>query len=187
MYAMSDASYKMDERSVSGILILLGNKTTNVGILIYWKSKTVVHVCHSAKAAETQSIIKIMDDTQFFAIQLEQLLFGVYSLKIPIKIFTDSKPVLESIGSIHRVEEKMLRKGISDMKNKLYDGFMHSFSWLDRDRDMVADVLMKEVRVNKDLEDIVLKNKFRSCCSEDNTMMCHGGEIQIVNKCNKLA
>jgi hypothetical protein len=93
MYGLSDASYNMDDKSLSGILVLLGNKATNVAVPIYWKSKMMVKVCHSAKAAETQSVIKIMDDIQFFAIQVEQLLYGIYDAKIPIKNFTDSKPL----------------------------------------------------------------------------------------------
>jgi hypothetical protein len=176
----------MDERSISGILVMLGNKTNDVAVPLYWKSKMVVWVCHSAKASEPQGVIKIMDDIQFFAIQVEQLLYGSYGPRILIKLFTDSKPLLESIGSIHQVEEKMLRKGIMDMKHKLYDGFIESFSWLDGSKDMVVDTLTKECKFNQDLEDIVLKNKFCLGGHEDNIVRCMDSEIKIQNKHNKL-
>jgi hypothetical protein len=73
-----------------------------------------------------------------------------------------------------------------DMKNKLYEGFIESFSWLDGEWDMVADALMKECKNNKDLEEIVLKNQFPLCAPEDNIVRCLDGKIKIANKCNKL-
>jgi hypothetical protein len=106
-------------------------------------------------------------------------------LRFPLKILQIPSH-FESIGSIHQVEEKMLRKEVTDMKNKLYDGYIDSFSWLDGECDMVADVLTKEIRMNKDLDDIVLKNRFCSCQREDNIVWCMGREIWIANKCNKL-
>jgi hypothetical protein len=80
----------------------------------------------------------------------------------------------------------MLRTSIMDMKNKLYDGVIQSFSWLDREKDMVADVLTKECKVNKDLENIILENQFQLSRSEDNIVRCKEGEFKIANKCNKV-
>jgi hypothetical protein len=124
--------------------------------------------------------------SSFFAVQIEKLLFGSYSHKILIKLFTDSKPLLESAGSIHQVEEKMLHKGIMNMRNKLYNGVIKSISWLDSEQDMVADALMKECKFNKDLEEVVLKNQFQLSRHEDNIVRCLDGEIKIANKHNKL-
>jgi hypothetical protein len=44
LYGLFDASYKMDDQSISGILIMLGNKTNEKAVLLYWKSKTIVQV-----------------------------------------------------------------------------------------------------------------------------------------------
>jgi hypothetical protein len=94
VFGLSDASFKMDDHSISGILTLLGNKLNDKAVPIYRKSKTIVWVCHSAEAVETMSMVKMMDDVQFFMVQLEQLLFGTYLRRIPIKLFTDLKPLL---------------------------------------------------------------------------------------------
>ena len=106
---LTDASYKTDENSIGGTMVLLGNGKDTTVAPLHWKSKTTKKVCHSAKAAETRSMTKLLDDTQFFAIQLEQLFFGKYVGKMLIHLFTDSGPLLDSVGSIHQVEEKLLR------------------------------------------------------------------------------
>jgi hypothetical protein len=166
---------------------MLGNNKDDRAVPIYWKSKTIKTVCHSAKAAETRAMNRLMDDIQFFTLQLEQLLFGGMQKKIPIKIFTDSKPLLESIGSIHQVDEKLLQNSITNMKEVLYDGVVESFSWLDGTRDMMADVLTKECCWNGDLEDLVTGNIFQLSRNENNKVSCFEGEIKISNKCNKKA
>jgi hypothetical protein len=137
------------------------------------------------KATKTRSGVKTLDDVQFFARQLEQLLFGQYSGRIPIKNFTDSKSLLESIGSIHQVEEKLLQNSITNMKDLLYDGIVQCFSWLDGNWDMMADALTKECKNNLDLENLVLKNHFRLAKNQDNVVLCKSGEIKIMNRCNK--
>jgi hypothetical protein len=182
---LSDGSFKMDEKSVGGILVLLGNVKNDKTVPIYWKSKTIHTVCHSVKVAETCSMVKLMDDVQFFMMQIEQLLFGFYDKRIPIKIFTDSKPLLKSVGSIHQLEEKLLRNSITNMKDVLYDNIVQSFSWLDGEKDMVPDILTKECRHNLDLEMLVSENQFQLAKNEDNMVKCHEGEIKILNKHNK--
>ncbi len=117
---------------------------------------------------------------------MEQLLFGKREKKLPIKLFTDSKPLLESIGSTHQVEEKMLRNSITDMKDSLYEKRVTSFSWLDGEKDMVADVMTKVSKDNQDLSDIVLKNKWRNVFNEDNVVKNKDGEIRMFNRKNKL-
>jgi hypothetical protein len=185
VYGLADGSYKLDDKSVGGDLVMLGNIKDARAVPIYWKSKTIKTVCHSAKAAETRAMNRLMDDIQFFALQLEQLLFGSIQRKIPIRIFMDSKPLLESIGSIHQVEEKLMQNSITGMKDVLYDGVVESFSWLNGTTDMVADVLMKECGWNKDLEDLVTENTFWLFKNQDNKVSCFEGEIKISNRCNK--
>ena len=87
--------------------------------------------------------MRLLDLSQYFAEQLEELMFGGYTKKIKIKLFTDSKPLLELISSTHQIEERLLRSSIKDMKDRLADGSITSFSWLDGERDMMADVLTK--------------------------------------------
>ena len=97
----------------------------------------------------------------------------------------DSKPLLESISSTHQVEEKLLRNSITDMKDSLYEKIVTSFSWLDGEKDMVADVMTKECKDNKDLSDIVMKNKWRNVFNEDNVVKNKDGEIRMFNRKNK--
>ena len=104
---------------------------------------------------------------------------------MPIKLYTDSKPLLESISSTHQVEEKLLRNLITDMKDSLYEKIVTSFSWLDGEKDMVADVMTKECKDNKDLSDIVMKNKWRNVFNEDNVVKNKDGEIRMFNRKNK--
>jgi hypothetical protein len=186
VYGLADGSYKLGDLSIGGDLIILGNKSDLTGVPLYWKSKTLKTVCTSAKAAETRSMSQLLDDVQFFALQLKQLLFGRDETKqVPIKIFSDSKPLLESIGSIHQVEEKLLRNNITIMKNVLYDGIVFSFSWLDGHQDMLADVFTKEVQHNDDLEKLVKDNVFRLAQNKDNMVVCVNGEIKFLNRCDK--
>ena len=186
VYGLTDASFKTDEKSVGGTLVLLGNNVNSCVNPIFWKSKTIQKVCHSAKAAETRSMVKLLDDTQFFCFQLEQLMFGEYKKRIPIKLYTDSKPLLESIGSTHQVEERLLRNSITDMKEVLSGGEVQSFSWLDGETSMIADALTKENRMQEPLKDIVLRNRFEFVFNEDNMVRCVLGEIKMENKCDKI-
>ena len=76
IHAVGDASYRSDGPSVGGNLIMLGNKETNNVIPLYWKSKQIMKVCHSAKEAETRNVMKIVDTSVYLKQQLALLLFG---------------------------------------------------------------------------------------------------------------
>ena len=73
-----------------------------------------------------------------------------------------------------------------DMKDSLYENRVTSFSWLDGEKDMVADVMPKVSKDNQDLSDIVLKNRWRNVFNEDNVVMNKDGEIRMFNRKNKL-
>merc|ERR1712059_143394 len=109
---IGDASYHNDDNSVSGELILLGNKRTVTVSPMYWKSGAIRRVCTSPKAAETRSLVKLVDDCVCMSRQLSRLM----NLKIETRIFTDSRPLLESIGSSGQIEEKNLRQSVALLK-----------------------------------------------------------------------
>ena len=73
-------------------------------------------MCHSAKEAEIRNIMSNVDTSVFLSIQLSVLLFGCSEKKIPVKIYTDSLPLLESIASTRQVEQKLLRNTMTDLK-----------------------------------------------------------------------
>jgi hypothetical protein len=104
IHGLTNTSHKPNDRSIGGNVMMLGNKNNDRVSPLYWKSKTIKKVCHSAKVAETQSMLDLTDTAQFTATQLEQMLFRKYEQRIPVKLHTDSRPMLESIGSHIRLK-----------------------------------------------------------------------------------
>ena len=109
---------------VSGGMVLLGNKWSLAVNPVYWKSGVVRKVCLSAKAAETRSMIKVVDDTLCLTRQVSQLL----NTRIEMRMFTDSKPLLESIGSSGQAEEKSLWQSVASLRHNLKDTDVDRFS-----------------------------------------------------------
>ena len=87
---------------------------------------------------------------------LEQVLYNKKK-KIDIEIFTDSKPLVDSVSSSKQLELKIIGPVIADIKDKLVDKVISSIKWIPM-KDMLADMLTKE-RVNtKDMDDVVIRN-----------------------------
>ena len=105
LVGVCDASYQFYDNSVGGDLLMLGNKKTDAVLPIYWKYGVIRKACTSPNAAEIRAFMRPVDDGTSLARQVLQ------SLNIPIKtiVFTDSSPLLESIGSSGQIEEKVLR------------------------------------------------------------------------------
>ena len=128
IHAVGDASYKSDGPSIGGCLIMLGNKNSDRASPLYWKSKQIQKVCHSAKEAETRNVMTLVDTSVYLAEQLATLLFGDVRYKIPLRVYTDSKPLLDSIASTKQVEQRLLRNKMADLKQKLLDKSVTAFS-----------------------------------------------------------
>ena len=177
---IGDASFKSDDKAIGGVLLFLANEEMTRATPIYWKSKTIARVCYSSKDAETINISKMMDDAIFAARQIETLYYGDYKRRIKIRLFTDSEPTLESIASSRQVERKTLRPTILDLKERLVDKDIQSYSWLPT-QDMLADVLTKEMRLPQALESVFLKNEFSLSQPLVNEVKAVGTEIRMVN------
>ncbi len=134
-----DASYHHEENSISGEIILLASKTTEVASPLYWKSGVIRKVCMSPKAAETRSLMKLVDDSTSLAKQMSKL----FNTEIRTRIFTDSRPLLESMGSSSQIEEKALRQSVSFLKQALEEGEISRYSWIEG-TEIVADVFTKQ-------------------------------------------
>ena len=93
MFGISDASYHQENHLIVGEMILLTNKMTLAATPIYWKLGTIRKICTSLKAAETQAMMKIIDNSMNIRKQLSIIM----KEKIPLKIFMDSRPLLESL------------------------------------------------------------------------------------------
>ena len=101
-----------------------------------------------------------------------------------MRLFTDSEPTLESIASSREVERKTLRPTIVDLKERLVDRHIHSYSWLPT-QDMLAYVLTKEMRLPHALESFFLKNEFSLSQPLVNEVKAVGTEIRMVNIRNR--
>ena len=82
--------------------------------------------------------------------QVEMLLYGYIKGRIPVKLFTDSEPTLESITSSRQV------------KDKCFEGKVLSYVWLPT-KEMIADGLTKEVKMPSSME-VVIKGKGLILC-----------------------
>jgi hypothetical protein len=185
VFGLTDGSYKLGEKAVGGSLVILGNKNSLGGVPLYWRSKTLKKVCTSAKAVETHAMTRHLNDIQFFTLQLQQILAPEATVRIPIRIFTDSKPLLESIGSIHQVENKLLRNNVQDMKDMLYEGIVLSFSWLEAE-EMLADLFTKDRKNADDLDSLTQKNVFLQAQQKKNMVVCLKDEIKFLYRCDKV-
>ena len=56
MIGLVDASYKSDEKSIGGMLIMIADDKMTKASPIMWKSKQIERVCYSSKDAETLSM-----------------------------------------------------------------------------------------------------------------------------------
>ena len=84
MIGVVDASYKSDEKSIGGMLIMIADDRMTVASPIMWKSKQIECVCHSSKDAETLAMSKLLDEVTYIARQLEILLFRDYRKRLPV-------------------------------------------------------------------------------------------------------
>ena len=101
-----------------------------------------------------------------------------------MKLFTDSRPLLESIGSSGQIEEKALRQTVAYLKQSLEDEEVADYSWI-RGEEIVADVLTKQGSKREVLDEILYENEFRNAHSKDNRVTYEGGEFKIRNRVTK--
>merc|ERR1711895_430810 len=117
---------------------------------VMWKAKQIERVCHSSKDAETWALSKILDEITYLARQVEMLMFGKYEQKIPVRIITDSEPLLESIASTKQIERQSLRMTVQELKERLMEGDVKSYQWIPT-KDMWSDGLTKEMEMAEGL------------------------------------
>ena len=111
---------------------------------ILWKSKKISRVADSTKSAETLAMDKASDDAIFIARMVNQIYTGRKTLEqIPVYMFTDSRPLHDSIYSTKQVEWKTMRHVIQIMKDGVSRGEVEKFIWVDT-KNMIAGVLTKE-------------------------------------------
>ena len=104
--------------------------------------------------------------------------------RIPICLFTDSESTLESVASSKQIVTKTLRPIILDLKERLLSGEITSIAWLPT-KDMWADLLTKETKLPKALEDIFTKNDMKIEDASINEVKALGHEVRMSNIRNR--
>ena len=122
----------------------------------------------------------MMEDTIFAARQLETLMFGDYRKRIKVQLFTDYEATLESIASLKQIERKTLRLTMTNLKERLVDEDVYSYSWLPT-ISMWADIIMKEMQLPSALENVFLKNDLDLPQPLMNEVKAIGTEIRMNN------
>merc|ERR1712082_394691 len=92
-----DASYKSDEKSIGGMMIVLANENMTKASPLMWKAKQIDRVCHSSKDAETLAMRKMIDELVYMSRHVEILLYGDYRKRMNVRIIRDSEPSLGNI------------------------------------------------------------------------------------------
>ena len=181
---MVDASFKSDEKSIGGMLIVLANESMTRASPIMWKSKQIERVCHSSKDAETLAMNKLIDELVYIARQVEILLFGDYRKRMPVRVMTDSEPTLESTASTKQIERKGLRMKVQEMTENLLDGEIKSYQWVST-KEMWADGMTKEMEMAEGLRQLLKEGKCEMVKEGVNKVICEHEEIKMLNIRNR--
>ena len=183
-FGVTDAAYSKIERPVGGSLVMLGSKKTRTAVPLFWKSKTIQKTCKSTKDAETRGMSKNVMNATFSSRMVETLLFGDHAGRIPVKVFSDSNPLLETLGSTKKIENTDLIPEIRYLKDKLMNGEVSCYAWL-RSEENLADIFTKEMKENQEVRDLFILNTFKNGAREDNMVVKDGMELKMVNSVNR--
>ena len=137
-------------------------------------------MCVYPQRLQTRALLRLMDDGVHMAKQLSQLL----NVSMKVRLFTDSCPLLESIGSSGQMEEKALRQLVAYLKQSLEDEEVMAYSWI-QGEEIVADILTKQGSKCEALGEILVRNKFKHAKTEDNIVTFEEHEFQIRNRLTK--
>ena len=179
-----DASYKSDEKSIGGMMIVLTNENMTKASPLMWKAKQIDRVCHSSKDAETLAMTKMIDELVYMSRHVEILLYGDYRKRMNVRILTDSEPTLESIASTKQIERKALRMVVQEMKEKLRDGDINSYQWVST-KSIWADGLTKEMSMTEGMRNLLKEGKCDMVSNDINKVICHNEEIKMLNIRNR--
>ena len=119
-----------------------------------------------------------------FYIQIETLLFGDYKQRIPVRMYTDSEPLLESIASTKQIERKSLRMTVQEMKERLIKGDVRSYQWIPT-KEMWSDGMTKEMEMAEGLRKLLQTGSCEMKKEEVNKVIYENDEIKMVNIRNR--
>merc|ERR1712002_1134368 len=179
-----DASYKNDERSIGGMMIVLANENMTKASPLMWKAKQIERVFHSSKDAETLAMTKMIDELVYMSRHVEILLYGDYKKRMNVRIITDSEPTLESISSTRQIERKQLRMVVKEMKDKLREGDITSYQWVST-KDIWADGLTKKMSMTEGMRNLLKQGTCNMVPQDINKVICQNDEKKMLNIRNR--
>ena len=163
---------------------MLGSTRNNNVSPLTWKSKSIVNPTKSVKDAETRSFSLNAENGTHFSKMIERLHFGDVKGRLPVRCFTDNKPLLETIASTKSPVNKDLNDVIRYLKDKLSWQEVTSYSWLPTKR-MVSDFLTKQMKPGGEVWDIFRHGKWEDGSTRYNIVQKKGHEFTLSNPTNK--
>ena len=127
---------------------------------------------------------KMVDEITYMSRQIETILYGDYEQRIPVKVYTDSEPLLESVASTKQIERKNLRMTVQGLKEKLMEGEIKSYQWLSTKK-MWADGMTKEMEMAEGLRNLLKTGKCEIEKEEVNKVVYENNEVKMMNIRNR--
>ena len=116
--------------------------------------------------------------------QIETVLYGNYEKRMPVKIYTENEPLLESIASSKQIDRKNLRRVIEGLKEKLVDGEIMAYQWIPT-KEMWSDGLTKEMEMAEGVRSLMNTGRCEIRKEEVNKVICEKSEIRMKNIRNR--
>ena len=123
-------------------------------------------------------MLRMVDEITYMSMQIETLLYGSYEKRMPVKVYTDSEPLLESIASSKQIDRKNLRRVIEGLKEKLVDGEIVAYQWIPT-KEMWSDGLTKEMEMAEGVRNLLNTGKCEIRKEELNKVVCENNEIRM--------
>ena len=124
------------------------------------------------------------ENSPHFARMVERLLFGNVKSRIPVRCFSDNRPLLETVASTKSPLNKDMNGVVRYLKDKLRWGEITAYSWLPTHR-MIADCLTKEKKMTADVWDVFRHNYWQDGNTKMNLVTVRGLEFLLSNPTTK--
>ena len=125
-------------------------------------------------------MLKMVDEITYMGMQIETILFGGFEQKMPVKVYTDNEPLLESIASSKQIERKNLRRVIEGLKERLMEGDIKAYQWIPT-KEMWSDGLTKEMEMAEGVRNLMKTGMCEIQKKEINKVVCDKNEVRMLN------
>jgi len=127
--------------STQGFVILLEGSLNST--VIDWGSRKIKRKVSSTIEAETLSLKETTNNAIYIGCLLSEFLFNDFTNnRIPVQVFTDNKPLEQSIRSTKQVQERRLRVDIGEVQRLIEEKEIGDIKWIPSE-DMLGDGLTK--------------------------------------------